>query len=57
MFIEKLTEDEHALVNNLLGTELPDRMRRPDGYMVEGLKLRDNWVSKIVRTATWSPLF
>jgi hypothetical protein len=26
-------------------------------HMVEGLKLRDNWVSKIVRTATWSPLF
>ncbi len=56
-FMEKSLEDWRTLIHNLLGTELPERMRRPGTYMVEGLKHRDQWESKIVRTSSWSPLY
>jgi hypothetical protein len=56
-FVEKCLEDYHALVKNLLGTELPARMREPGTYMVEGLRHRDQWQSRIVRTVSWSPWF
>jgi hypothetical protein len=56
-FMEKSLEDQYALVHNLLDTELPARMREPGTYMVEGLRHRDQWESKIVRTSAWSPLY
>jgi hypothetical protein len=33
-----------------------ERPSRPGDWMQEGLKYRDRWESKLLRTATWSPI-
>jgi hypothetical protein len=33
-----------------------ERPSRPGDWMIEGLKYRDRWESKLLRPATWSPL-
>jgi hypothetical protein len=40
----------------LLTSEIPHEMRAPGTWMHEALQLRDQWESKLLRTATWSPL-
>ena len=39
----------------LLTTEIPPAMRAPGTWMHEALELRDQWQSKLLRTASWSP--
>jgi hypothetical protein len=41
----------------LLTREIPPEMRAPGTWMHEALQLRDQWESKLLRTAAWSPLF
>jgi hypothetical protein len=53
--LQKLVDPPQAFVRNLLGTDYPPEMKAPEHYFVRGLKVRDNWESKILRTAPWSP--
>jgi hypothetical protein len=39
----------------LLKTELPPEHKGPGTYMAEALKYRDQWESRLLRTASWSP--
>jgi hypothetical protein len=48
--------DEAALLR-LLTTEVPERFRAPGTFMHEALAYRDRWESKLLRTASWSPLY
>ena len=41
---------------HLLISELPPEHRKAGGYMVDALKYRDHWQSKLLRTTSWSPL-
>jgi hypothetical protein len=41
---------------HLLTSELPPEHRKPGGYMVDALKYRDQWQSRLLRTSAWSPL-
>ncbi|HYZ98051.1 MAG TPA: hypothetical protein VE575_04815, partial [Acidimicrobiales bacterium] len=40
----------------LLTTDLPAEMSRPGSWMHDALAYRDQWRSRLLRTATWSPL-
>ncbi len=40
----------------LLTNEIPDELTRPGSWMHDALDLRDQWQSRILRSATWSPL-
>jgi hypothetical protein len=40
----------------LLTNDIPDSVTRPGSWMHEALDLRDQWQSRLLRTATWSPL-
>jgi hypothetical protein len=40
----------------LLMTDIPAEMRAPGTWMHDALQLRDRWESKLLRTASWSPL-
>ena len=40
----------------LLTSDLPDEMTRPGTWMHDALQYRDQWRSKLLRSATWSPL-
>jgi hypothetical protein len=39
----------------LLTTDIPPAMRAPGTWMHDALELRDQWQSKLLRTASWSP--
>lgn len=41
----------------LLTHELPEHYRKPGTWMVDALELRDQWQSRLLRTARWSPWF
>lgn len=41
----------------LLTNDIPEEMSRPGTWMHDALQYRDQWRSKLLRTATWSPLF
>jgi len=43
-------------LQGLLTTELPPERKAPGTYMAEALKYRDQWESRLLRTASWSPL-
>ena len=43
-----------ALVG-LLTREIPDKFKQPGLWMVDGLEVRDQWQSRLLRTASWSP--
>jgi hypothetical protein len=47
--------DPSALLK-LLQTELPPEYRAPGTWMHDALELRDQWTSRLLRTAAWSPL-
>jgi hypothetical protein len=53
--IQKLIDPPETFVRNLLATDYPPEMKAPDHYFVRGLAVRDQWESKIVVTAEWSP--
>ena len=40
----------------LLTTDIPQEIVGPGSWMYEALDLRDQWRSKLLRTAVWSPL-
>jgi hypothetical protein len=40
----------------LLTTDMPEEMARPGTWMHDALEFRDQWRSKLLRTASWSPL-
>lgn len=42
---------------HLLTNELGPEQRKPGTYMVDALKYRDQWQSRLLRTTAWSPLF
>ena len=39
----------------LLTREVPERFRQPGTWMHDALELRDQWQSRLLRTAPWSP--
>jgi hypothetical protein len=39
----------------LLTREVPERFRQPGTWMHDALELRDQWESRLLRTAPWSP--
>jgi hypothetical protein len=41
----------------LLTNDIPPELRVPGTWMHDGLKVRDQWESKLLRTAPWSPLY
>jgi hypothetical protein len=41
---------------HLLTHDMPEEMSRPGTWMHDALQYRDRWRSKLLRTATWSPL-
>ncbi|HEX5614025.1 MAG TPA: hypothetical protein VFZ83_02615 [Acidimicrobiia bacterium] len=40
----------------LFARDLPEEVRAPGTWMHDALAVRDDWESKLLRTATWSPL-
>jgi len=46
-----------ARLTELLTTELPPDRKAPGTFMAKGLSYRDQWESRLLRTASWSPLF
>jgi len=40
----------------LLTNDIPPQVTQPGSWMHEALELRDQWRSRLLRTATWSPL-
>ena len=44
-------------VAHLITTELPIERRLPGTYMYDALAFRDQWKSRLLRTASWSPLY
>jgi hypothetical protein len=47
--------DQQALLR-LFTTAIPARMKEPGTWMHDGLDVRDQWVSRLLRTSAWSPL-
>jgi hypothetical protein len=41
----------------LLTNDIPPEIRGPGTWMDEALSVRDQWESKLLRTAAWSPLY
>lgn len=52
---QKVVQPEGLL--RLLSSDLPARYRRPGTWMVDALELRDQWRSRLLRTASWSPRY
>lgn len=55
MLWQKLLEPR-ALVPLIL-REVPEQYRRPGTWMHDGLEIRDQWESKLLRAVSWSPLY
>ena len=47
--------DNKALLR-LLTTAIPPQMKAPGTWMHDALEVRDQWTSRLLRTASWSPL-
>jgi hypothetical protein len=41
---------------DLLRTEIPEEFNKPGKWMMDALQYRDRWRSRLLRTASWSPL-
>jgi hypothetical protein len=44
-------------ITALISTEVPAEYRAPGTWMHDALRVRDDWESKLLRTAAWSPLY
>jgi hypothetical protein len=44
-------------ITGLVSTEVPAEYRAPGTWMHDALRVRDDWESKLLRTAAWSPLY
>ncbi len=49
--------NNYAALVHLLTNEVAPEHRAPGSYMVEALKYRDQWESRLLRTSAWSPLY
>ena len=49
--------NSYAALVRLLTTETAPEHRQPGSYMVEALKYRDQWESRLLRTSSWLPLY
>lgn len=47
--------DQQALLR-LFTTAVPDQLKAPGTWMHDALEVRDQWTSRLLRTASWSPL-
>jgi len=47
----------HDRLLDLLTTETPPERKAPGTYMAEALRYRDQWRSRLLRTAAWSPRY
>jgi hypothetical protein len=47
--------DQQALLG-LFTTAVPPRLKAPGTWMHDALEVRDQWTSRLLRTASWSPL-
>ncbi|MGZ8734434.1 MAG: hypothetical protein ACXW1M_04550 [Acidimicrobiia bacterium] len=45
-----------ASLGRLIGSEIPAEHRAPGTWMHDALAVRDDWQSRLLRTASWSPL-
>jgi hypothetical protein len=55
VLMQRIHQPEALL--NLLYTEIPPHYRAPGTWMYDALDLRDQWVSRLLRTSSWSPLY
>jgi len=55
VLMQRIHQPEALL--NLLRTEIPSDYRAPGTWMYDALDLRDQWTSRLLRTASWSPLY
>ncbi|MCV7400850.1 hypothetical protein H7K24_11855 [Mycobacterium fragae] len=55
VLMQRIHQPEALL--NLLYTEIPPDYRAPGTWMYDALDLRDQWVSRLLRTSSWSPLY
>jgi hypothetical protein len=55
MLWQKITSLDALM--HLLTNDLGPEQRKPGTYMVDALKYRDQWQSRLLRTSAWSPLF
>jgi hypothetical protein len=55
VFMQKLRDPQ--LLLQLIMNDLPPDHKAAGTYMGEGLHYRDQWESKLLRTARWSPLY
>jgi hypothetical protein len=46
-----------SAITGLVSTEVPAEYRAPGTWMHDALRVRDDWESKLLRTAAWSPLY
>ena len=53
--MQRILQPEALLV--LLRTEIPLEHRGPGTWLHDGLDLRDQWTSRLLRTSAWSPLY
>jgi hypothetical protein len=53
VLLQKLSSMPRLL--RLLTTDIPESVTGPGSWMHEALELRDQWRSRLLRTATWSP--
>jgi hypothetical protein len=53
--LQKVISHEGLL--KLFETETPSELKQPGTFMHDALQVRDQWESRLLRTAAWSPLF
>jgi hypothetical protein len=47
---------DHQALLGLFTTAVPARLKAPGTWMHDALEVRDEWTSRLLRTASWSPL-
>ena len=53
--VERLRRTLDTLILGL-GRELPAHVKGPGTWMHDALEVRDDWESRLLRSAAWSPL-
>jgi len=48
---------DHGRLADLLSREVPPEFRQPGTWMIDALRVRDDWESRLLRTVRWSPLY
>ena len=55
ILMQRISRPEALL--DLLRSHIPAEYRAPGTWMHDALDLRDQWISRLLRTAEWSPLY